>query len=131
MGEAPEKYALRHNVRVDIVTAISQDLSSFRESFVQCGFIAARAADNIMSIGGIPNMEKASRLFQSLEGQLDTSRNPVTVLESFLNLLTAEEATRNLAKRIVENYGMHMCTCIHVRKHVCIMYMYMWMCVRV
>ena len=70
-----------------------------------------------MGIGGISNMEKASRLFQSLEGQLDTSRNPVTVLESFLNLLAAEEATRNLAKRIVENYGMY---CVHVRvcKHV-------------
>ena len=65
-----------------------------------------------MGIGGISNTDKASRLFQSVEGQLDTGRNPVTVLESFLSMLAAEEATRNLAKRIVENYGMlYMCTC--------------------
>ena len=108
MEEAPEKYALRHNVRLDIITAITQSLSSFRESFVQCGFITAQAAEDIMSISGIPRIDKASRIFQSLEGQLDTSRNPVGVLERFLTLLAEEEATKDLAKRIVENYGMYV-----------------------
>ena len=61
-----------------------------------------------MGIGGITNMNKASQLFQSLEGQLDTSPDPLSVLERFLKLLTAEEATKNLAKRIVENYGMYL-----------------------
>ena len=61
-----------------------------------------------MSIGGISNREKASQIFQSLEGKLDTSQNPLSVLKDFLRIMAMEEATKDLAKRIVENYGMYV-----------------------
>lgn len=100
---------MRHNVRVDIISAISRDLGGFKEGFVQEGFITSTAAGGIMGIMGVPNNDKASQLFQSLEGQLNSSRDPQNIFECFVGMLVADKANEELAIRIMENYGMATC----------------------
>lgn len=107
-GEPPEKFALRDNIRVDILNAISCDLSSFQGEFVQNGFITSTGAGNIMSTTGLSNADKANRLFQSLEGQLNSSRDPPKIFECFVGMLVADKANEELATRIIENYGIYL-----------------------
>ena len=117
-GELPEKYALRHKVRVDIITRISQDLVYFQNWFVQLGAITSTNASDIVEIQGVPNQQKANRLFQSFEAQLSSSeRKRKSRFEDFVAILAKEPATEDLAKRIIENYGNPTCMCCTLPSH--------------
>ena len=98
---------MRHNVRVDIISVISRDLSSFKEEFVQNGLITSKGAGNIMCTAGLSNADKANQLFQSLEWQLHSSRDPQNIFECFVGMLVADKANEELATRIMENYGTY------------------------
>lgn len=101
----PEEYALRHNVRRDIIRAIALDLTRFQESFVELGFITQQNASGIMSKMGITAERKAGELFQSFEWKLDSSQNRQITFEDFVSIFAVEEATRELAEKILGNYG--------------------------
>ena len=107
-GEPPEKYALRHNVRVDIITAISQNLGNFQQSFVQLGVITSTNASGIVGTMGLTDFQKADKLFQSFEAGLSSSKRRQTKFEDFVGILASEAATTDLAERIIENYGIHV-----------------------
>ena len=109
-GEPPEKYALRQNVRVDIITAISQNLGNFQQSFVQLGVITSTNASGIVGTTGLTDFQKADKLFQSFEAGLSSSKRRQSKFEDFVGILASEAATTDLAERIMENYGMHVYT---------------------
>ena len=61
-----------------------------------------------MSTAGLSNADKANQLFQSLEWQLNSSRDPQKIFECFVHvgMLVADKAHEELATRIMENYGV-------------------------
>ena len=94
-----------------IVSTIAKDLTHFSNLLAQLTFIRSDLGMEIQKIYGITESEKASELFSHVTNRFHIMTLPAErekLFERFLSMFTVEAAYYDVAKQMMEKYGMLM-----------------------
>ena len=85
----------------DVLTeTISGDLTFFINKFLELGFVARTATDNVLSQHGVGNGEKAGQLLSLLTACYNRTHNKEKWFDKFVGVFSSDPAYENLANRI-------------------------------